>query len=796
MLYFFPLLLTRRGKHPRIIEKSRSPFAIREIFILSLFVFLVFDLTALSQNPIPPIGQWREHLNYQNTIQVLKGDQLYCATTTNLFSVDANNEFERFSKITGLNDIGVQCIGWDAATQQVVIAYNNSNLDVLKGNNIRNIGDVKRSTLAGNKTINAIYCKNGLAYLSTGLGIIVVNLSKYEIKDTWFIGNNGSQLKISGFSSDVSFFYAASEEGLKSISVTSSNISNAAYWQNLSGQNGLPLGAISNITITNNKVIAQKKDSLYIQNGNNWSLLYADALWPIVNINASENKLLVCQRTLTGNARVLILNTNGSIEKIISQNGVISLPRSALIDKGIPWIADQFGGLSKFGASVERYIPNGPPGTASGDMVIQNNILYVAAGSVNSSWNYQYNRDGIFNYKEDIWNYKSYFNLPVLDSVLDFITLAVDPVDASLWAGSYGGGLVNLKENSPPVIYKKNNSTLQAAIGDVTSYRVSGLAFDQNKNLWISNYGAAQNLQVRKADNTWKAFTIPFTHLENAVSQIVVDDSNQLWIISPKDNGVFCYNYGRSIDNISDDKWKFYRQGSGNGNLPGNNVLCLLKDKNGFIWVGTDRGIGIIQCIADVFSPQSCEAVLPIVQQDRFAGLLFKDEVVQCMAIDGANRKWIGSKNGLWLISPDGDKIIYRFTEENSPLLSNDIKRIAVDPATGEVFISTFRGICSFRSTATEGGSSNNNVLVFPNPVPPGYNGTIAIRGLVENALVKIAELNGKLVYQTRALGGQAVWNGRNYNGTKIASGIYLVIVRDDSGVEKIVTKVVITSGK
>jgi len=796
MLYSASFFLSYILKHLHIIQKCEFIYVKKQFYILPSLLFFTGTLASLAQNPIPPIGQWREHLNYQNTIQVLKADQIYCATQTNLFSIDADNEFERFSKITGLNDIGVQYIGWDATTQQVIIAYNNSNIDVLKGSTVKNIGDIKRSTIAGNKTISAIYCKDGLAYLSSGLGVIVVNLSKYEIKDTWFIGNNGSQTRVNGFSSDGSFFYAATEEGLKNISITSSNISNYAYWQNLSGLTGLPAGAANNVTLTNNKIITQKKDSLYILNGNNWSLLYADTTWPIVNITSSENKLLVCQRTLTGGARVIILNTNGIVEKIISQSGVISLPRSAILDNGIPWVADQFGGLSKFGSGVERFIPNGPPGTASGDMVIQNKILYAAAGSVNSSWNYQYNRDGVFDYKQDQWNYKSSFNSPILDSVLDFIALAVDPVDASLWAGSYGGGLVNFKDGSQTVIYKKNNSTLQAAIGDPTSYRVSGLAFDQNNNLWISNYGAPQNLQVRKVDNTWKSFTIPFTHLENAVSQIVVDDINQLWIVSPKDNGVFCYNYGQSIDNIADDKWKFYRQGAGNGNLPGNNVLCLVKDKNGFIWVGTDRGIGIIQCIADVFSPQGCDAILPIVQQDRFAGLLFKDEVVQCMAIDGANRKWIGTQNGVWLISPDGDKIIYRFTEENSPLLSNDIKRIAVDPFTGEVFISTFKGICSFRSTATEGGSSNENVLVFPNPVPPGYNGTIAIRGLVDNALVKITELNGKLVFQTRALGGQAVWNGRNYNGTKIASGIYLVIVRDDSGTEKIVTKVIITSGR
>ena len=609
MLYFLAYFLSVFPERAVISSKNKPMAATGKSVFISVLLLFIFSLKSLAQNPIPPIGQWREHLNYQNTIQVVKGDQLYCATNTNLFAIDANNEFTRFSKVTGLNDIGVQCIGWDALTRQVVVAYQNSNLDILKGSSVKNIGDIKRSTIAGNKTIYDIYCRDGLAYLCSGLGVIVINLSKYEIKDTWIIGNNGAQVKINGFTSDGSLFYAATDEGLKSISINSPDISNYAFWQNISSQNALPGGSINNIVTTNNKVIAQKGDSLYILNGSKWIPLYADIAWPVVKIIASENKLLVCQRTITGNARVIVLSTNGMIEKIISQSGVISFPRSAILDNGIPWVADQFGGLSKFGTGVERFIPNGPPGTASGDIVIQHDILYAAAGSVNSGWNYQYNRDGIFTYQLDQWNSKSSFNVPALDSVLDFITLAVDPLDASLWAGSYGGGLVNFKDASPPVIFKKNNSTLQAAIGDPTSYRVSGLAFDQNNNLWISNYGAAQNLQVRKTDNTWKAFTIPFTHLENAVSQIVVDDTNQLWIVSPKDNGVFCYNYGQSIDNTADDKWKFYRQGAGNGNLPGNTVLCLLKEKNGFIWVGTDRGIGIIRCISDVFSPQGCDAL-------------------------------------------------------------------------------------------------------------------------------------------------------------------------------------------
>ena len=284
---------------------------------------------------------------------------------------------------------------------------------------------------------------------------------------------------------------------------------------------------------------------------------------------------------------------------------------------------------------------------------------------------------------------------------------------------------------------------------------------------------------------------MPFFITENALAQILVDDYNQKWIIAPKGNGLLCYNHGSSIDNIGDDRWKFFRYGTNNGNLPDNDVYCLTKDKDGFIWIGTARGIAIVQCAQEIFST-GCNAILPIVQNGNFNGYLFGNEQVKTIVTDGANRKWVGTKNGVWLISADGEKVLYHFTENNSPLLSNDIKRITIDPQTGEVFIATFKGLCSFRSTATAGGEKNENVLVFPNPVPPGYNGTIAIKGLVNNAVVKITELNGRLVYQTKALGGQAVWNGRNYKGIKVSSGAYLVLVTDDTNKEKLVTKIFI----
>ena len=747
--------------------------------------FIIFSFLSLTLN-----GQWREHLSYQNTLQVISGDKIYAATTTALFSVDNTQEINRYHKVNGLSDIGVQQIGWDSQSEQLIIAYKNSNLDILKDGITRNISDIQKSTISGNKTIQAIYTSGGTAFLSTGLGIILVNLSKYEIRDTWIIGNGGRQIGVNAFSEDNQHYYAATDEGLKKIPKSGLDPANFRNWKSVAGPTN---GRVNFVGIVNNQLLIAKNDSLFIQENNQWRLLFQESNWKIKHTGISNNKITVCLRTQSGNSKVIVLNLNGSIEKTISAPGIISYPTAAIIENSTVWVSDLFGGLSSFDRTTERYIPNGPIGISSGEFAFHKEVLFQGAGAVNAAWNYQYNREGILTYKEGIWSNIGAFNTPILDSVLDIITLAIDPRDGTIWGGSYGGGLIK-QTNNQIQVFKQNNSSLQAAIGDPGNIRVSGLVIDRNNHLWISNYGAPQALKLKTKEDKWVGFSIPFNLIENATAQIIADEYEQLWIQSPKGNGLILYKYGNNIETTGDDQWKLFKQGVGNGNLPSNNVLSILKDKDNNIWIGTDDGIGIITCASSPFS--GCEATIPIIQQDQFAGFLFKGEQVQCMAVDGANQKWIGTQNGVWLLSADAKKIIHHFTVANSPLLSNDIKKIGIDPITGEVYFATFNGLCSYRGAATEPKENLNNILVFPNPVPPLHNGPIAIRGLTENTIVKITELNGRMVFQSRSLGGQVVWNGRDYVGNKIASGVYLVFARDEKGNENMVTKIVITSGR
>src|SRR5690606_4729290 len=215
-----------------------------------------------------------------------------------------------------------------------------------------------------------------------------------------------------------------------------------------------------------------------------------------------------------------------------------------------------------------------------------------------------------------------------------------------------------------------------------------------------------------------------------------------------------------------------------------NNTISLAKDKDGSIWVGTDNGIGIINCPEFALAGQ-CEAELRVVQYDQFAGYLFENEAVKAIAVDGANRKWIGTNNGVWLLSETGDKILKRFTTENSPLPSNIIFDIAIEPQTGVVYFGTEYGLVSYRGDATEDEEGNEiELITFPNPVQSNYHGPIAIKKVNENAEVRITDISGQLVYKANATGGQLVWNGLDYTGHRPQSGVYLIFTTNRDGSE------------
>lgn len=766
-------------------------------FLTSLYAILsLFCINTYQAYAQTPIGQWSEYFPWRPALLVTaKESKVYCATSQGLFSVTTdlageNEEINgRYSKINGLHDIGISAMA--VKDEAFLIAYRNSNIDILKGNNSFNIPDLMRKQIPANKSIFSIYyTDNDKAYLCTGFGIVELNTAIPEITATYVIGSTGQFMPVYSLTASNGMLYAATAEGIRTAPVNSRNLSDYRAWSSLN--QGLPADTVNEIINYNSQIICRQQNQLFLLTGTTWAPWYADG-WKINSMWATTNILYLSQQQPGQSGRIALIDSDGALSQTL-QNPLIKAPLQVSGHPGTDiWIADSLHGLVHYTQHTNSFTgvnPNVPASIITGNMRFINNALWATAGSVTGNWKATGNSNGYYTFLQGEWAQFDLNNRPALDSLKDLISIAPDPSGQGCYIGSFGGGLLHVSENGSYTIYKQN--VLPAAGNDPHAYNVSGLTTDAAGNLWVAAYGASSNLLVKKPDNTWLAFRSPYAMTGNAIGQLLTDDYGLVYMVSPQSNGLFVLDHNNTLDNINDDRWRQYRLGANQGNLPSNDVYCLAKDRNGSIWVGTARGIAIINCPRQA-ATDGCNAILPVIQQDNFAGYLFQDEQVTAIAVDGANRKWVGTHNGAWLVSEDGEQILQQFNTGNSPLPDNHIHNIAIDPASGEIYFATAQGLMSWHGTATEPVSrmTRDSVLVFPNPVAHNYTGTIAIRGLAQHTRVKITDISGKMVFQTRAFGGQAIWNGLDYTGHRPQSGVYLVFAASETGDEHLVTKIV-----
>jgi len=759
----------------------------------SLYI-ICFSLAHWIYGQTVPIGTWTDYLPYRNTQSLcVSNDKIYCAAEYGIFSFDKKDAYLlRYSKANGLSDIGVNTLNYNAEKDLLILGYTNGNIDLYQQGSFQNIPDLQQATITGGKKINHIYFKESLAYLSTSFGIVVVDVDKKQIKDTYKIGFNGNDVETYAVSTDANNIYAATKNGLYKASLSNGdNLLSFTSWHLQGTAEGLPAGKALFTLAFNNKILAIVGDTIFQLSGNQWNPFYQHNGWSPQIMSVNGQQLLLAE--WQGNyppaaAEIALIDPQGLANYILNQ-GEIKVPKGVVQDEqGNIWIADFYLGLIKYdGSNDKTYYPNGPSSNTVAQMDFENGILWVASGTINNAWNFTYNRNGFFEFKDGWWNSYNASTRAEMSDVFDVVAVKADPYSDAVYFGSHANGLIKF-ENDQIERWDYSNSILQSPQGDTLRTHIGGFAFDSQHNLWMTNNGTSAPLVVKKTDGSWKSFPLPKNMSD--VSDILIDDYGQLWIIEPRNAnyGIAVYDPGSNIDDAGDDRSVALKKGVGAGNLPDNNVNCVAKDQDGEIWVGTEQGLVVFYCAYDVMNHQ-CDGAPIIVEQDGFAAYLFDGEAINDIEVDGANRKWIATNNGVWLMSADGVTEINYFNEDNSPLLSNEVQDITIDPTSGLVFFATSKGIISYRGTATEGGDTNNNVLVYPNPVREDYSGPVAIKGLSRDAYVKITDVSGNLIYATQALGGQVIWNGKTLDGQRAATGVYLVFSSDVRGSETYVTK-------
>ena len=766
------------------------------------FLLLIFTTSIVAQDIA--IGDWQAHLPFRKGVSVTQSaDEVFLAYESQIAIVDKEElSIERLNKVNGLSDINIRMIRYNQDNSTLLVAYENGNIDLIKDGQIINIVHIKETLTYTDKAINHIAFAGEYAYLACNFGVVQVNINRNEIKGTFPFSNPE---KVNATAVSQGKIYAFTDDGIFE-GDTTLNLLDFSNWRKQDETNNLwSVVSSQAATIFQEKMYADINDTLKIFENNEWqsftvlewSVNDFDTLSQFYNLsyeikhmepNYSNTEIVITWIGKTGPARMTSLAADGTYYIGYNPQYFANLNQVIADQRGRRWYVDEFrGGFYQSGGVNTAVSPNAPfDKDVQGLAVGENGQVWVASGTIDN-WTGTGDYSGTYLLNNGFWQRYSNNEYPALEGVPDHIRVVTHPTNDKTYIGTFGDGVVEIDGDNITVF--KENSSLQPDVLDQTKYKVSGVAFDDEGNLWVSNFGADRPISVLKSNGTWESFDAPSAF--KRITDVIVDYNGFKWFAtksSGNGNGILVFDEG-DLNIAGDERYAVLT--ADNSLLPNNDVISLAVDNDGEIWVGTSQGTIVFECSYAVFDGE-CLGRPIVTSADDFGDYLLKAQTINTILVDGANRKWFGTTAGIFVQSEDGEEEVLRFNVDNSPLFSNNITALSMNHQTGEVYIGTDRGLISYKSDATRGEEvhTESNVVAYPNPVRPDYEGLIAIRGLVENANVKITDINGVLIYETRANGGQAIWDGRDYNGRKAASGVYLVFSARRDGLDAMVTKI------
>lgn len=753
----------------------------RKTYIYILLLVAFFQTTLYAQD-----WKWKSYLAYYNTTLVAEANNnVFAVADGSLYSYNKEDQsVQTYSKLNGLSDVSITQLGYNADVNTLLIVYDNGNIDLWGEDGIYNLPFLKNSTVVQDKTVNAITFDGEYAYLASQFGIMVVNMQKKEVADTYRIGNVSSCCVLNNY------LYAATEQGIRRGSLND-NLLDAANWTDYSAEVVQDIVAFQNTLCY---VISG--DGVYYQAEGSSRKWINDA--GIKGMKVESGKLLAYT-----NGKVYIASSLNTPDQI---TGLSTIQDVSTLKDNAYWIANAAGGIlgiqkngSAYTRILEKTTIDGPKRNMPYFMDFVEGQLLVTGGG---RWMDRENNPATFmRYKDGVWanlDDSSLASKAGIDFCRDFLCVAVDPVDTShYFIASYGEGLFEFRGMEFQTMYNNDNSPLQYVVPDDGKpqpyprhyVRVSGLDFDAAGNLWTVSAGVNEVIQVLQSDGNWVTLRdLPISNSPTTGSLLFLSNGLLVANIPRASNaGIFVMNNNGTLD-ASDDTYNLYStlvstQGEA---LSASEFYCIAEDKMGSLWVGTNIGPVIGYNTSDGYRFNR------IVLFDE-SDYLLNGERVNCIAVDGGNRKWIGTQNsGVFLVSEDGTEVLENFTTENSPLFSDCIQSIAIHPQTGEVFIGTDKGIISYQGDATEGSEDYSSVHAYPNPVRPDFDDKVIITGLMDQSEVKITDLAGNLIYRSTCIGGQLTWDCRNAQGRRVATGVYLVLAATPDAKESVVTKIMV----
>lgn len=761
--------------------------------VVSLIVFL-YSMSLPAQEL--EVGEWRTHFSAGPVHEiVVRGDDVMGRMQNGMLcwnTYDGNVYW--MDKTRGLSTTSLSSVLYNSTYDAVVVGYEDGTIDLVYPYGVKKIGDLADKPMSGEKKILDMVSNGRYVYMGTGFGVLLMDLAKEEIRESYFIGQNNAPLAVSSIAIDQENIYAVTENGLKMASLGSPNLNDFNAW----------------------KTLDNREPVKYCDSRDGEAFFFSDTAVLILNADTSMEEVYVCpsgsvlvshslgkdnlallvRDTLGKQVGLVLLSSQGNVEgKFEVSPWAVSLHLTG----NTAYVGTSAGELIRYtlkdGKSTQIKV-QGPLSNDCFDLSIGDHTLMMVAGGYTS-----YYAPEVIPFELNIYDGENWKSLDQSDMdkagfpyTVSSLTKAIgkpgDP--AHIFAASSRAGLVEIRPDGKIIWHNPENSPLMNNNADYADCRIFGLDFDAQGNLWVLNAYADKALHKMNSQGQWEdSYDLKGTGESiTRLNSLLVDYWQQKWVLYGN-TGVGIYRTdGSSIEGLVVDL------NEGN-DLQTSHVYCMVEDDLGHMWFGTNRGVKVIDQHARMFedpvgNKSSIHAKTVKVPRDGYLINLLGTDQVNAIAVDGANRKWLGTaSNGVFLVSSDGMEEIHHFTSENSPLLSNTIIDIVVDDQSGEVFFGTDKGLISYRGTATRTeGNPEGQAIAYPNPVRPDYYGYINIKGLPNNSIVKITDAQGGLVYQGKATGGQLSWNGKNMHGLRPHSGVLFVYACGEDGSQAVVCKI------
>lgn len=751
-----------------------------------LYILLLISIFGHSQDS----KLWKGYFSYNAIKDISQSTtQIYGAAENAYFKKNiTTNEISTVSTVEGLSGQDITQIYHSEIYKKTLIGHTDGLVIVVNDldGSMLNVVDIlnKPSVPPNKKRINHFMEYNGKVYISTDFGISVYDLNLSEFGDTYFIGSGGSNIEILQTTIYNGFIYAVSNGyGLLKATVANPNLIDFNQWTNVSA------GSWISVQATGTELIAVSLNgSIYKLINDNPNFITSYSQIPLDTrysdgylVITTQNNIYVYNESL---AEVLHITTipnitaNFTCATIINNKLYIGTRENGVFSTSL-------GNSTVF----ENITPNGPDKNKLFAIQSFSNGLWAVYGDYSVYYNpYPLDSFGVSKYdSNNSWIITPYQDLFGAKSISRII---VNPKNENqVFFSSYYSGLLKFENNVPTTIFNTSNSSLQTITGQVPDdIRVNGSAFDKEGNLWMTNSLVNKELHVLKTDGQWQGYQLPslLSPQSNSYGRLAIDKNGTKWICTNSEGLVgFNEKYGNKCITI--------KEGQNTGNLPTYDVRAVAVDNKNKLWIGTTEGLRILQNVDNFLTQNTLTANSIIILEDNLAQELLYQQFITDIVVDGANNKWIGTAGaGVFYISSDGQKTFNIFTKENSPLPSNTITDIDINVLTGEVFIATESGMVSFKGTATNGAENFENVIIYPNPVRPEYNGSVFITGLMNKANVKITDIEGNLVHEGISEGGTMIWDTKAFGKYKVASGVYMLFLSSDDGAETKVKKVMI----